>query len=64
MARRAERKRVGTTLAVVLTVAVALLAVLIAWRALATRDAGDLALDLDAAPPLNVPDAPLAPRPQ
>lgn len=64
MARRAERKRVGTTLAVVLTVAVALLAVLIAWRALATRDAGDLALDLDAAPPLTVPDAPLAPRPQ
>lgn len=64
MARRAERKRVGTTLAVVLTVAVALLAVLIAWRALATRDAGDFALDLDAAPPLNVPDAPLAPRPQ
>jgi hypothetical protein len=64
MTRRTERKAGGGGLIVALIVAVVVLAALIAWRAFATRDADLPAIDLDPTPPLTVPDAPLAPRPQ
>lgn len=60
MARRAERKTGGGGL----IVAVVLLAALIAWLSFATREAELPAIDLDPTPPLTVPDAPLAPKPQ